>query len=135
MKKEKQVLQEHPDFQPLIKAVLFRIGKEDIPQVIENGIAAGFGGFISIEQCRRFVSGFNLQIARLLIRDVNDSMRTCGEILIGGSFFEGNPMSAEESRGVHDFLFGGIPDSPRILKALAWFAADTVCNWFKDDQL
>ena len=66
MKTIKKVVSENPDYRRLINAVVSRIGKDSINDVMNHGIDGGFNGFIYYSETHAFAIRHRKQIIALL---------------------------------------------------------------------
>lgn len=129
MKTLAQIVKERPDQARLIKAVVSRIGKESIMDVINHGIDGGFGGFCCYCDTVRFFRTHRkviLEMAEELADDLGEDMLTT----IQNFGCLGKEFSLTE---IGQALFtnkGEMVD--QVQNAMAWFAAEEVCRMFED---
>jgi hypothetical protein len=137
MKTKKQVLKEHPNYSDMINSVISRIGMESVPDVIRGGISGGFNGFTYTCDCVDFFRLYREKILELLVEffeSTGDSiLETVGSFSCLNYY---NPKSKRwngvaEQVVIGQTLYGG-PVDDQVANALAWFAAELVCNWFED---
>lgn len=141
MKNLKTVVNERPEYEKLIRAVVRNIGIDSVEDVNNHGIDGGFNGFIYTRDTVQFFRRHRADILAL----AKDSAEQLGEDVLsmiasfgclsdsgrhGGkpqyspteiaAAIYGRPQSLEDG------------ESDMILNALAWFAAEEVCRMFED---
>ena len=131
MKTTKQVISEHSNYKPLINNVVNNLSnKEDIHDIYEHGIAAGFGNFMYYEDTVKFWRDNRKSITRLF-EDVAEQM---DEDLIKMicRYFDLDLEPTEVAKCVYGrFSLEG--KNREIYNGLTWFAAEEVCRWFMMD--
>jgi hypothetical protein len=129
----KQVKAEHPDRIRLINAVLKNLDKSNIPDIINHGIAGGFGNFIYNSDTHEFAMKYRQAIIEMLLEDSNSMGEYVIDMVAGFGVFEGMGMGADDERDLMDYLIGRKCEQSTITNVLAWYAAETVCRFFEGD--
>ena len=130
MKTKAQVLRENPHHAKLIRAVLKRITKEEIPD-INNG------DFIYNADTHKFAMYYRKAII-IMLEECADML---GEDVVPmvskfGVFYDHrtktSSMDEDDRRDLYLYLGGGKPKYHQIPNLMAWFAAEEVCRMFED---
>lgn len=130
MNSVKQVTNDYPQYKTLINAVVNRIGKEYIMDVVNHGIDGGFNGFIYYSDTHSFAMRYRKMIVKLL----EDTADQLGEDVVNMvshfGVFRNSPMDSEDKKDLYKYLGGGRPKQGAITNVMAWFAAEEVCRLF-----
>jgi hypothetical protein len=131
MKTIAQVIRENSDYKVLINAVVSRIGKESIMDVVNHGIDGGFSGFIYYSDTHKFA----LQYRKLINKLLDESADSLGEDVVNmvNNFgvFSGK-MDADEKKDLYKYLGGAKVQQGSVTNVMAWFAAEEVCRMFDE---
>ena len=137
MKTKAQVLRDNPQHAKLIRAVLKRIDKENIPDINRNGISGGYGNFIYYADTHKFAMYYRKAIIVMLEECADD----LGEEVVSmvskfGVFYnhrtKTSSMDDDDRRDLYLYLGGGKPKYHQIPNLMAWFAAEEVCRMFEN---
>lgn len=137
MKTKAQVLRDNSQHAKLIRAVLKRIDKENIPDINRNGIGGGYGNFIRYADTHKFAMYYRKAIITMLEEYADD----LGEEVVSmvskfGVFYDHrtktSSMDDDDRRDLYLYLGGGKPKYRRITNLMAWFAAEEVCRMFEN---
>jgi len=141
LKTTNQVLRERPEYKRLIKAVIKRIGKESVTDILNHGISGGFNGFIYYSDTVNFFDKYQTEIQQLTQELANDlgedqlAMIASFNCLFDKRNGKNVPMYSQTEIG--KVLFGNaevresFDDAVQIANALAWFAAEEVCRFYE----
>ena len=137
MKTKAQVLRDNSQHAKLIRAVLKRIDKENIPDINRNGIGGGYGNFIYYADTHKFAMYYRKAIITML----EECADMLGEEVVSmvskfGVFYDHrtktSSMDDDDRRDLYLYLDGGKPKYHQITNLMAWFAAEEVCRMFEN---
>ena len=132
MKTIKKVVSENPDYRRLINAVVSRIGKDSINDVINHGIDGGFNGFIYYSETHAFAMRHRKQIVALLTEQAEQLGEEIVSMVAGFGVFRHNKMDNEDHMELYKYIGGGRCEQSTITNLMAWFAAEEVCRMFDE---
>ena len=130
MKTIKSVISENSDYKTLINAVVSRIGKESIMDVVNYGIGGGFSGFTYYSDTHNFAIKYRKQITKLLEESADGQGVDIVEMVCSFGVFRNNPADGDDKKDLYKYLGGSKPNQGAITNVLAWFAAEEVCRMF-----
>ncbi len=125
-----QVTTDNTQYKTLINAVVSRIGKDSIMDVVNNGIDGGFNGFIYYTDTHAFAMRYRKLIVKLLEDSADELGEDVVSIVANFGVFRRNPMDAQDKKDLYMYLGGGRPSQGAITNVMAWFAAEEVCRMF-----
>ena len=137
MKTKAQVLRDNPQHAKLIRAVLKRIDKENIPDINRNGISERYWNFNHYADTHKFAMYYRKAIIVMLEECADD----LGEEVVSmvskfGVFYnhrtKTSSMDDDDRRDLYLYLGGGKPKYHQIPNLMAWFAAEEVCRMFEN---
>ena len=137
MKTEAQVLRDNSQHAKLIRAVLKRIDKENIPDINRNGISGGYGNFIRYADTHKFAMYYRKAIITML----EECADMLGEEVVSmvskfGVFYDHrtktSSMDDDDRRDLYLYLGGGKPKQGQLTNLMAWLTAESVCRMFED---
>ena len=131
MKTKAQVLRDNPQHAKLIRAVLKRIEKQDIPNINEFGIETGFGGFTHFADTHKFAMYYRKAIIVMLEELADELGKDVASTVSSFGVFR-KRMHEDDRRDLHLYLGGGKPKYRQITNLMAWFAAEEVCRMFEN---
>lgn len=132
MKTIKKVAEERPDYKRLINAVVSRIGKESIMDVVNHGIDCGFSGFTYYVDTHAFAMRYRKDIIRLLEEEAYDLGEEVVEMVSRFGVFRNRKMDNDDRKELYRYLGGGRCEQSQITNLMAWFAAEEVCRMFDE---
>ena len=132
MKTKAQVLRDNPQHAKLIRAVLKRIDKENIPDINRNGIENGYGNFIRYADTHKFAMYYRHAIIVMLEECADDLGEEVVSMVSKFGVFRRNGMDDDDRRDLYLYLGGGKPKYHQIPNLMAWFAAEEVCRMFEN---
>ena len=132
MKTIKKVVSENPDYRRLINAVVSRIGKDSINDVIKHGIDGGFNGFIYYSETHAFAMRHRKQIIALLTEQAEQLGEEVVSMVAGFGVFRHNKMDNDDRMDLYKYLGGGKCEQCTITNLMAWYAAEEVCRMFDE---
>ena len=132
MKTIKSVVSERPEYKRLINAVVSRIGKERIMDVVNYGADAGFSGFIYYSETHAFAMRYRKDIVRLLEEEAEMMGEEVVEMVSNFGVFRRSEMDADDRKDLYKYLGGGRPEQGAITNVMAWFALEEVCRMFDE---
>lgn len=132
MKTKAQVLRDNPQHAKLIRAVLKRIDKENIPDINRNGISGGYGNFIRYADTHKFAMYYRKAIIVMLEECADDLGEEVVSMVSKFGVFRRNGMDDDDRRDLYLYLGGGKPKYHQIPNLMAWFAAEEVCRMFEN---
>lgn len=132
MKTIKKVVEERPEYKRLINAVVSRIGKESIMDVVNHGIDGGFNGFIYYVDTHAFAMRYRKDIIRLLEESADMMGEEAVEMVSNFGIFRRDKMDNEDRKDLYRYLGGGRCQQGVITNLMAWFAAEEVCRMFDE---
>lgn len=129
-----QVIKNNSSYKTLINAVINNLtnGVEDVENVNQFGIDAGFGNFIYYSDTHKFAMRYRKMIVRMLEEQADDFGIEVVEMVAGFGMFRRNPMDNDDRKDLYKYLGGGRPEQGAITNLMAWFAAEEVCRMFED---
>ena len=136
MKTKAQVLRDNSQHAKLIRAVLKRIDKENIPDINRNGISGWYENFIYYVDPHKFAMYYRKAIITML----EECADMLGEDVVPmvskfGVFYDRrtktSSMDDDDRRDLYLYLGGGKPKYRQITNLMAWFAAEEVCRMFE----
>jgi hypothetical protein len=130
MKTIKQTITDNKQFARLINAVVKRIGKESIEDVINHGADCGFNGFIYYSDTHKFAMYYRKDILELCeymvdavgYKNVHDMVMSFRCVI----------NDNENYTDLCKYIGGGRLEQCTITNAMAWFALEEVCRMFED---
>lgn len=128
----KQVNANYPQFKTLINAVVSRIGKDSIMDVVNHGIDGGFNGFIYYTDTHAFAMRYRKLIVKLLEEQANNMGEEVVAMVSSFGVFRNNAMDNEDRKDLYKYLGGGKCEQSAITNVMAWFAAEEVCRMFEN---
>ena len=137
MKTKAQVLRDNPQHAKLIRAVLKRIDKENIPDINRNGISERYWNFNHYADTHKFAMYYRKAII-VMLEECADYL---GEEVVSmvskfGVFYnhrtKTSSMDDDDRRDLYLYLGGGKPKYHQIPNLMAWFAAEEVCRMFEN---
>lgn len=132
MKTLAQVVAEHPGYKSMIRRVYNLLGKDSIPDVYHHGIDGGFPGFTYYNDTLEFHKRHRGDINRLIEEDCQDFSQDEISFVRG---FRCLDRKETTSADVAKTMWGSISSRDTIVaNALTWYAAETVCRWFVEDE-
>lgn len=132
MRTIKQVIKDRPEYRVLINAVISRIGKESIEDVVNHGIDGGFSGFIYYYETHAFAMRYRKYIIQLLEEMADSLGEEVTEMVSNFGVFRNSKIDSEDKKDLYKYLGGGSPEQCAITNVMAWFAAEEVCRMFED---
>ena len=132
MKTKAQVLRDNPQHAKLIRAVLKRIDKENIPDINRNGIENGYGNFIHYADTHKFAMYYRKAIIVMLEECADDLGEEVVSMVSKFGVFRRDGMDDDDRRDLYLYLGGGKPKYHQIPNLMAWFAAEEVCRMFEN---
>ena len=132
MKTIKKVVSENPDYRRLINAVVSRIGKDSINDVIKHGIDGGFNGFIYYSETHAFAMRHRRQIIALLTEQAEQLGEEVVAMVAGFGVFRHDKMNNDDRIDLYKYIGGGKCEQGTITNLMAWFAAEEVCRMFDE---
>lgn len=130
MKNLNEVLNEHPEYKPIIRWVYKDIGKDSISDVNNHGIAGGFGSFIYYSDTVKFWRKFKNDIIAMMKEDC-EAINNDKNILFFCCSF--NCLKNYDADEIASALYGSYnEENMQIYNGFAWYAAETICRWFED---
>lgn len=114
---------------PIIRAVVKRIGKESIEDVINHGAASGFAGFTYSSDTVPFFRKHRRGIMRWLVAFADDLGEDVFDMV--KSF---RCLHNESPQNIAQVLYCGDANDETIIieNGLAWFALEETCRLFED---
>lgn len=126
----KTVTANYAEYKTLINAVINRIGKDSIMDVVNHGIDGGFNGFVYYSDTHAFA----MRYRKLIVKLLEDSADQLGEEVVSMvshfGVFRNSPMDNEDKKELYKYLGGGKCNQSAITNVMAWFAAEEVCRMF-----
>ena len=132
MKTKAQVLRDNPQHAKLIRAVLKRIDKENIPDINRNGISGGYGNFIRYADTHKFAMYYRKSIIPMLEEAAGMLSEDVVTMVSHFGVYRKRGMSADDRRDLYLYLGYGRPKDVHLTNLMAWFAAEEVCRMFED---
>lgn len=132
MKTIKKVVEENQDYRRLINAVVSRIGKESINDVINHGIDGGFSGFIYYSDTHKFAMYHRKDITKMLLEMADSLGEEVVEMVSHFGVFRYSKMDEDDKMGLYKYIGGGKCEQGTITNLMAWFAAEEVCRMFDE---
>jgi hypothetical protein len=132
MKTKVKVIKENPEYKVLINAVISRIGKESVNDVINHGIDGGFSGFVYYSDTHKFAMTYRKYILSLLNEMAECMGEEVSEMVSNFGVFRNSKMDKEDRRDLYRYLGGGRCEQCTITNLMAWFAAEEVCRMFDE---
>jgi hypothetical protein len=132
MKTKVKVIKENPEYKVLINAVISRIGKESVNDVINHGIDGGFSGFVYYSDTHKFAMTYRKYILSLLNEMAECMGEEVSEMVSNFGVFRNSKMDKEDRRDLYRYLGGGRCEQSTITNLMAWFAAEEVCRMFDE---
>ena len=132
MKTIKSVIKERPEYKRLINAVVSRIGKESIMDVVNHGIDGGFSGFVYYSDTHAFAMRYRKDIIMLLEEEAEMIGEEVVEMVSNFGVFRNNKMDNDDRKDLYRYLGGGRCEQSQITNLMAWFAAEEVCRMFDE---
>jgi hypothetical protein len=130
MKTMEQVVKERSEYSRLIRAVVSRIGKESIEDVINHGIDGGFGGFVYHSDTTKFFRKYRADIIRMAGEMSSNMGEDMLEMIRNFNCLGHDDYSVDDiARAIYQGK-GEMVD--QIQNAMAWFAAEEVCRMFEN---
>jgi hypothetical protein len=131
MKTLKQVLAENQENKTLIRAVINRIGLDNVNDINNHGIAGGYPGFVYYSDTHRFAMRHRKAIVNML----EDQAYAFGEDVLdmvsGFGIFRKNSMDSEDKKELYKYIGGSKCKQSTITNLMAWYAAEEVCRLFE----
>jgi hypothetical protein len=125
-----QVCREYPEKSRLIHAVVSRIGKDSIEDVINHGADSGFSGFIYYTDTVKFYRKYREDINHW----IKESWKDIG-YKSALDMVKNFGCAKDEEEDVIGFVLYGGPlndDTMMIENCLVWFALEEVCRLFEN---
>lgn len=132
MKTIKKVVEENQDYRRLINAVVSRIGKESINDVIHHGIDGGFSGFIYYSETHAFAMRHRKDITKMLLEMADSLGEDVVTMVAGFGVFRYGKMDEDDKMDLYKYIGGGKCEQGTITNLMAWFAAEEVCRMFDE---
>jgi hypothetical protein len=132
MKTIKKVVSENPDYRRLINAVVSRIGKDSINDVINYGIDGGYHGFVYYSETHSFAMRYRKDIVKMLLEYAESLGEDVVTMVSNFGVFRSNPMDEEDKMDLYKYIGGGRCEQGTITNLMAWFAAEEVCRMFDE---
>ena len=132
METKAQVLRDNPQHAKLIRAVLKRIDKENIPDINRNGIENGYGNFNHYVDTHKFAMYYRHAIIVMLEEYADDLGEEVVSMVSKFGVFRRDGMDDDDRRDLYLYLGGGKPKYHQIPNLMAWFAAEEVCRMFEN---
>ena len=132
MKTKAQVLRDNPQHAKLIRAVLKRIDKENIPDINRNGISGGYGNFIRYADTHKFAMRYRKSIIPMLEEAAGMLSEDVVTMVSHFGVYRKRGMSADDRRDLYLYLGYGRPKDVHLTNLMAWFAAEEVCRMFEN---
>ena len=126
----KKVIENNSEYKTLINAVVSRVGRDSIMDVVNHGIDGGFNGFIYYEETHKFAMRYRKLIVKLLEEQAADLGEEVVSMVSNFGCFRNDPMNNEYRKELYKFLGGGKCEKSYITNLMAWFAAEEVCRMF-----
>ena len=123
-------------FPKLAEAVVYQMGGDESflsswEDIINHGISGGFSGFIYYSETSDFVFKNIKEIRELAKQQADDFGMGMLEMIKGFNCLNGDYSEDE----IGECLWGeGNEDSDQIMNALAWYAAEEICNEFSNSR-
>ena len=132
MKSIAQVKREYPDKAKLINAVVSRIGKDSIMDVVNHGADAGYSGFTYYSDTCSFYRKHRADINQW-IKDTFSDYGYKSAVEMVKNF---NCAKDEEEENIGRCIYGGRlngnDETMNVMNCLAWFALEEVCRLFEN---
>lgn len=119
MRTIKQVIKDRPEYRVLINAVISRIGKESIEDVVNHGIDGGFSGFIYYYETHTFAMRYRKYIIQLLEEMADSLGEEVTEMVSNFGVFRNSKMDSEDMKDLYKYLGGGRPEQCAITNVMA----------------
>ena len=132
MKTKARVLRDNPQHAKLIRAVLKRIDKENIPDINRNGISGGYGNFIRYADTHKFAMYYRHAIIVMLEEAAGMLSEDVVTMVSHFGVYRKRGISADDRRDLYLYLGYGRPKDVHLTNLMAWFAAEEVCRMFED---
>ena len=132
MKTKAQVLRDNSQHAKLIRAVLKRIDKENIPDINRNGISGGYGNFIYYADTHKFAMYYRKAIITMLEECADMLGENVVTMVFNFGVFRRNGMDDTDLKDLYLYLDGGKPKQGQLTNLMAWFSAAEVCRMFED---
>ena len=132
MKTKAQVLRENPQHAKLIRAVLKRIDKENIPDINRNGKEYGYRDFVHNADTHKFAMRYRKSIIPMLEEAAGMLREDVVTMVSHFGVYRKRGMSADDRRDLYLYLGYGRPKDVHLTNLMAWFAAEEVCRMFED---
>ena len=126
----KQVQKDNAQYKTLINAVVSRIGKDSIMDVVNYGIDGGFSGFIYYSETHAFAMRYRKLIVKLLEDQADQLGEEVVAMVSNFGVFRNSKMDNEDRKDLYKYLGGGKCEQSTITNLMAWFAAEEVCRMF-----
>ena len=132
MKTIAQVKREHEDNKTLIQAVVNRIGRDSIQDVINHGAKCGFSGFTYYSETHSFAMRHRVAIIALLEEQAKEFGEEVVAMVSNFGIFRNSPMDDVGRKELYRYLSGARCQQSNITNVMAWYALEEVCRWFED---
>jgi hypothetical protein len=116
----------------VVNAVVRRVGREAIEDIVNHGMDAGFSGFIYYSETHAFAMKYRKPITEMLEEMASDLGEDVVSMVSGFGVFRNSPMDADDRKDLYKYLGGGRPEQGTITNVMAWFAAEEVCRAIMD---
>jgi hypothetical protein len=132
MKTIKKVKAERPEYKTLVSAVINRIGKDYIEDVINNGASAGFTGFTYYNDTHQFAMRHRKTIVSMLEQQAEEFGEEVVEMVSNFGVFRKSPMDNDDRKELYRYLSGAKCEQSTITNLMAWYALEEVCRMFEE---
>ena len=130
IKTKAQVLREYPAHKTLINAVIRRIGRSSVEDVINHGIDGGFNGFVYYDDTHRFAMRHRRDIIKLLEDDADSSREDVVTMIKNFGVFRRDGIDKDELKNLYRYLGYSKCEQDAVTNVIAWYVAETVCRFF-----